>query len=538
MPAPDIAGRLLPATGRMSRNFEQFFDPDRQLADANAKRMVDGIGDGSGRAHVGELANALHAGWVVFAVLLGDADDFDLVGLRVHGNEIVGQIVVDVARPGFVDLGCLVQRGADAPDHAAHVLAACGAGIHDAAGGERTDNSRHTDFPGKRMDAHLDELRTERVHELFAGGAPGHGDLTGVELLDRVRFAALRNEFRIFLDGSHAEASEQVLGLFLTAVSRKPDAAFPIGRSRGAGKLAANGVACLEHGGAGTRRGIGASGHRRRRKTGVAKLDLHRGKRHTEALRRDLTNHRVGAVADLMRGNLHPYLAARQHPYPRGGGTDVGRVDRGRTTQTDEPIAVAHRLWLRFAARPVESLVRLIVALHQGPARIGLARDRVLHRIVDAAELVRIDGELGRELVHRALERVDVRHDGRRAHEARRVAVGTHGVDFRVNRAEIVHPRAVLDPRHDVRIGPRRHFPAFMAVADDLTVAAGTEANVVPRLGAIRGSGKALIAGYDKLDRTIELLGGERDEPGAWMKLALCPEGAAHIGGYHTHVFG
>src|SRR6266536_2137873 len=101
MPAPDIAGRLLPATGRMSPNFEQFFDPDRQLADANAKRMVDGIGDGSGRAHVGELADALHAGWIDFAVLLRDEDDFDLVDIGVHGNEIVGQIVVDVARPGF-----------------------------------------------------------------------------------------------------------------------------------------------------------------------------------------------------------------------------------------------------------------------------------------------------------------------------------------------------------------------------------------------------------------------------------------------------
>src|SRR5260370_22477902 len=71
-------------------------------------------------------------------------------------------------------------------------------------------------------------------------------------------------------------------------------------------------------------------GHRRWRETAVAKLDLHRRERHTQALRRHLADHRVRAVADLVGGDLHLHFAIRQHPHPCGGGTDMGRVDGGR----------------------------------------------------------------------------------------------------------------------------------------------------------------------------------------------------------------
>jgi len=45
----------------------------------------------------------------------------------------------------------------------------------------------------------------------------------------------------------------------------------------------------------------------------------------------------------LVRGGLHPRLAVRQQPHPRGRDPDVGRIERGRAAPADQPVAVAHR---------------------------------------------------------------------------------------------------------------------------------------------------------------------------------------------------
>src|SRR6185312_16346069 len=108
--------------------------------------------------------------------------------------------------------------------------------------------------------------------------------------------------------------------------------------------------------------------------------------------------------------------------------------------------------------------------------------DRVGHGVVDAAQLDRIHAELPGQLVHRALQRINVWHDGRRAHEARRVAVGMHDVDLGLHGAIAVDPRAVGDARDDVGIGPRADLPAFVEIADDLAIAARAQPDVVARL--------------------------------------------------------
>src|SRR5437868_7085788 len=96
------------------------------------------------------------------------------------------------------------------------------------------------------------------------------------------------------------------------------------------------------------------------------------------------------------------------------------RIASHALSTAEQVLAVAHLARPCHAGLPAERLGRLVVAGHERAARIRLAVDRILHRVVDAAQLDRVHPELPGELVHRALERVDVRHDRRRAHVARR----------------------------------------------------------------------------------------------------------------------
>lgn len=137
-------------------------------------------------------------------VLLGEHDDLDAGHIGIHGHEVVGKIVVDVARIALVDLGSLQQRRGHAPDQAAHQLAARGARIHDPACSERADQPGTTDLVREAVDADLDELGAEGVGDLvfhlMAADEPG---LPGMHGLERVQRCALRLPFAIFLD--HAD---------------------------------------------------------------------------------------------------------------------------------------------------------------------------------------------------------------------------------------------------------------------------------------------------------------------------------------------
>src|SRR5215471_10595392 len=90
---PAGTGPLAPGTGRLASDayftgvnsalaansrsrFEQVLDPDRQLTDANAGRVIDGVRDRRGRADIGEFAEALDAGRIHVAVFFRYQDNF------------------------------------------------------------------------------------------------------------------------------------------------------------------------------------------------------------------------------------------------------------------------------------------------------------------------------------------------------------------------------------------------------------------------------------------------------------------------------
>src|SRR5215472_5673428 len=103
---------------------QQLFEPDRQLAHTQAGSVIDRVGDGSGRSHIGDFADTLDAGRVHLIVLFRHENDLKLLDVGVHRHKIVRQVVVDIACPLAIDLGRFMQRRRDAPDHAAHILTA------------------------------------------------------------------------------------------------------------------------------------------------------------------------------------------------------------------------------------------------------------------------------------------------------------------------------------------------------------------------------------------------------------------------------
>ena len=73
-------------------------------------------------------------------ILLRNENDLDLADIRIYRNEIVTEVVVQVARPPPIDDRLFVQGRADTPDHAALQLAPGSACIDDTTGGEATHN--------------------------------------------------------------------------------------------------------------------------------------------------------------------------------------------------------------------------------------------------------------------------------------------------------------------------------------------------------------------------------------------------------------
>ena len=71
---------------------------------------------------------------LTLVLVLVDEDHVDIVDVGVHRHVVLGEIVVHEAAELVVEHASPPERHADAPDHAAHDLAARGLGIEDAAG--------------------------------------------------------------------------------------------------------------------------------------------------------------------------------------------------------------------------------------------------------------------------------------------------------------------------------------------------------------------------------------------------------------------
>jgi hypothetical protein len=85
---------------------------------------------------IAQLADPLHSRRINLIVLLREHKHFDAGHVGIHRQEIIGEIVVDVARLALVEFGRFMQCRGHAPDQAAHQLTACGPRVHDAPSGK------------------------------------------------------------------------------------------------------------------------------------------------------------------------------------------------------------------------------------------------------------------------------------------------------------------------------------------------------------------------------------------------------------------
>ena len=60
-------------------------------------------------ADIPELAKPFDTGRIDLIVLFEEQDNFDAGCIRVNRHQVVGEVVIDIARVAFVDLGCLEQ---------------------------------------------------------------------------------------------------------------------------------------------------------------------------------------------------------------------------------------------------------------------------------------------------------------------------------------------------------------------------------------------------------------------------------------------
>src|SRR5207248_9990575 len=108
---------------------------DRQVADANARCVIDGVGDGSGGADDADLANALHAHRVDVGVGLLDPAHVYLPDVGVGGDVVLSEVVVHVIAKARVQHAFLVQRHRQPPRHPPQALRAGGLRVDDVSGG-------------------------------------------------------------------------------------------------------------------------------------------------------------------------------------------------------------------------------------------------------------------------------------------------------------------------------------------------------------------------------------------------------------------
>ena len=100
--------------------------------------------------------------------------------------------------------------------------------------------------------------------------------------------------------------------------------------------------------------GIGAAGDRRGRQIAVADVNRDVLKGDAEFFGRSLADHGIGAVADLMSGDLDPDAPVTLQPHARRGRRHLRRIAGGGAAIADQPVAVGHRFRRRLALRPAE----------------------------------------------------------------------------------------------------------------------------------------------------------------------------------------
>ncbi len=332
--------------------------------------------------------------------------------------------------------------------------------------------------------------------------------------------------------GADQPAACQLERLGIGAVERA------IGGDRGGGDAASDVLAGLGHHVAAAGRGIGAAGHRGGRQVGVADLDLDALDGQAQRPGGGQGQGGADAVADFVGGALHLGRAAGPQGDPRARRRHLGRIEGRGAAPADQPVALAHGAGPGIAASPAEGFGALAEALGQMPAGVGQALDGLALRVVLQAQLDRIHGQGVGQLVHRALQREDVRRLGRGAHEARGVAVGVHDADLGG------HVRAGIEPGRGVGAGdhvvvrPAGELGAFVDQGGELAVPLGGQPDVMLGGSPIGGDGEALGAAGCQLDRPVHPLGRQRDQGRALGQRSARAERAADVGRDEVHIVG
>src|SRR5262245_50963244 len=120
-------------TGSRSRRSEQLVRGYRQIVDALAGRVVDGVGNRGRHSDDADLAQPLGAERVDELVLFGDEDHFEVVHVGVHRDVVVREAVSHKAAKLAVEHALLLERHPNAADQAADDLAAGGLWVENPA---------------------------------------------------------------------------------------------------------------------------------------------------------------------------------------------------------------------------------------------------------------------------------------------------------------------------------------------------------------------------------------------------------------------
>src|SRR5258708_19918108 len=77
-----------------SHSPQQLIQRDRQLADADTRRVIDSVGNRSGGADDPDFANALPAHWIDMQILLVDPRHIDGTNIRVGRDVVLPALLV------------------------------------------------------------------------------------------------------------------------------------------------------------------------------------------------------------------------------------------------------------------------------------------------------------------------------------------------------------------------------------------------------------------------------------------------------------
>ena len=223
----------------------------------------------------------------------------------------------------------------------------------------------------------------------------------------------------------------------------------------------------------------------------------------------------------------------------RRTGADVGGVGGGGAAPANQPVAVTHLAGRGVSPGPAEPRRRLVETGHQRARGEAQAGGRISLRVVDAAQLDRVHAQLLGQLVHGHFKREHVGHVWRRAHEARRVAVGMHHVHAGLDVRAGVHARGRLGAGHVVVRRAGGHLPALVKRRPvSLPESSALRRMWWLRLGAVGGDGVALTAGGDELDRAVQPTRRNGDPGRACRGNPLRAERAADVARHHADALG